>query len=432
MRSGIINRQSFLELSLLAIFAAGLFVANLIVDSRSRILLSPGIPLAGSGLTVYLPAQHGWQGLTEWQYEQNNCFVLPARLVGQSGPAMDIYWKYNLSTAAQSSREALAELAVQAGGKLQDVEQTTGDCPMECGRLITPRDRNDRYIGVALLDFGRALILQVQSGEDLFSARDVFLALADSVHYEKSAELARGVELLENARRFEVEKIFSDRQEQNFLIWDAAHGIRGYATIRMSVDSRGQLRIDETKVFNAAAIRRKNYIFESSNPFEVFCWQCQNSGVSGPGGLFRIELNKQGILTLEDESSGQTRTCRSGSAMVGEILLDAMVRFFLETEQQKTVVDILYAEGLIIPAEIFSIPLERAQAKTEGMAFAVRMESLDGSATEFYFDADKKSLGKLTVEAHRGILLWEPAERKEIEKYFDTRPVRKGPVAKKM
>ena len=430
MRSGLFNRQSFLELSLLAVFAAGLLIARLVVDSRSRILLGPGIQLIGSGLTVHLPVQRGWQGLTQWQYERDNSFVLPARLASRLSPVMDVYWMYKLNTTAHNSRQMLEELASEAGRKLQDVQDIADAWPMKYGRLSTLQDGNERYIGTVPLDFGRVLVLQVQSGAgDPALAKEVFLTLARSVRYETPAELARGVELLQKARRFETKKFFSSLQPRTFLIRDAAGSVRGYETVQVEIDSQGRLRIDKTTVFNTAALRRKEHLFESSRPFETFDWRCQDGEISEPSGGCRLQLKEGGVLTRED-SPGQTRVAPSGPATVSEILLDSLVRYFLETEQQKTVVDILYADGLIIPAQMSSIPLALALAKGGEMAFAVRADSLNGATTEFYFTADKKPLGKVTVESRRGILLWEPAELKEIEKHFNTQAVRKGATAK--
>ncbi|MBN2513327.1 MAG: hypothetical protein JXB18_10345, partial [Sedimentisphaerales bacterium] len=75
MQKGLFNKHSFSELALLAIFAVGLFSANLIVKTRSLVQVGPPVELQGAGVTIHLPAERGWQGLTEWQYEMNNCFV---------------------------------------------------------------------------------------------------------------------------------------------------------------------------------------------------------------------------------------------------------------------------------------------------------------------------------------------------------------------
>jgi hypothetical protein len=420
-----------LELALLAAVVAGIFFAKLIVDSKSRISLTPGITLSGSGLTVHLPLQNNWRALKEWQYERDNSFVLPARLVERSGPLMDVYWKYDLNTTAADSRQALEETVGRAGGRLYDTARTTAGCPMEYGRVIMPQNRVELYVGAARLDFGRVLILQVQSGpEDTSSAKAIFLTLANSVRYEKPAELTRGEELLQKLRQFETPVLFADIPRQNLLARDAAGGARGYETAQFTVDTRGRVQIDKTTAFRVAAvIRRKENLFESAHPFESFDWRCQSDGVSSPPGIFCLRLKDDGALTMED-AAGRTQTCRPGPVIVSQMLLDILVRFFLEAEQQKIALDILYDDGRIIPAQISSIPLAQAKAKAEEMTFAVRVESLNGTTTEFYFDADKKSLGKLTLEVNRQTLLWEPADQKDIEKYFNTHPTRKDPLVK--
>jgi hypothetical protein len=431
MRKEWLSRQSLLEITLLAAVVAGIFFAKLIVDSQSRILLAPGITLPGSGLTVHLPQQNNWRALKEWQYERDNSFVLPARLVERSGPLMDVYWKYDLNTTAADSRHALEETVSRAGGRLADTARTTADCPMEYGKVIMPQNRAELYVGAARLDFGRVLILQVQSGlENASSAKAIFLVLANSIQYEKPAEMTRGEELLQKLRQFETPVLFADIPRQNLLVRDTSGGPRGYETAQFTVDTRGRVQINKTTAFRVtpAGMRRKENLFESLHPFETFNWRCQSDGVSSPPGVFCLRLKDDGALAMED-AAGRTQTCRPGPVIVSQMLLDVLVRFFLETEQQKTVLDILYDDGRIIPAQISSIPLAQAKAKAEEMAFAVHVESLDGTTTEFYFDADKKSLGKLTLELNRGTLLWEPADQKEVEKYFNTPPARKGPVA---
>jgi hypothetical protein len=429
MRNGIFSRQSILELSLLAVFAAGLFSAKLIVDFRGRILLGPGIQLAGSGLTVFLPTQHGWRGLKQWQYERDNTFVLPASLMGRSSPIVDVSWKYILASTVGGSRQVLEELASETDGKLLDIQSTTGSCPMEYGPLSAPQYGDQHYIGAAVLDFGRVLVLQVkgQAG-DPFLVQEVFLALARSLEYKKPDELTKGVELLTKARNFGTE-LFPSEPSTNFLIRDASGNVRGYETVQVQIDPKQQLQITRTTSLTTGVAGQREHRFESFRPFEMFDWRCQNNNHSRPPGSYHLELKEDKMLTIED-TAGQTRAFQPGPVMTGEILLDWLVRYFLETEQQKTVVDILYFDGLIIPAQIFSIPPAEAMGKTEEMAFAVRIESLGGSATEFYFGADKKLLGKITMDPSRKILLWEPVEANEIKKYFDMPPSRKGPTAK--
>lgn len=430
MQKARLSRQSFLEIALLATVVAGIFFAKLIVDSKGRILLTPGITLSGSGLTVHLPLQNNWRTLKEWQYERDNSFVLPAKLVERSIPIMDVYWKYDLNTTAADSRQALEETVSRAGGRLYDTARTTVSCPMEYGRVIMPQNRIELYVGAARLDFGRVLILQVQSSpEDTSSAKAIFLTLANSVRYEKPAELTRGEELLQKLRQFETSVLFADIPRQNLLARDAGGGARGYETAQFTVDTRGRVQIDKTMAFRTSAvIRRKENLFESAHPFETFDWRCQSDSVSSPSGIFSLRLKDDGVLTIEDPA-GRTQTCRPGPVIVSQMLMDVFVRFFLEAEQQKTVLDVLYDDGRIIPAQISSIPLEQAKAKAQEMAFAVRVESLNGATTEFYFDADKKSLGKLTLEVNRQTLLWELTDQKDIEKYFHTPSARKGPMA---
>jgi hypothetical protein len=194
------------------------------------------------------------------------------------------------------------------------------------------------------------------------------------------------------------------------------------------MDSQQRLRIDRLTSLATGVVGQREHLFESANPLEIFNWRCQNSASGRPLGAFCLEFKDNGILIIED-TAGHTRTVRPGPVIAGEILLEWLARYFLETEEQKIAVDILYFDGQIIPTQIFLLPSAEAMGKTEEMAFAVRAESSAGSAWEFYFDTDKKLLGKISLEVPRKILLWDSVEADEIEKYFKTQPTRKGPRA---
>jgi hypothetical protein len=424
MQKELFNKRSFSELALLAIFAAGLFFANFVVRARSQIRLGQGYELVGSGVSVHWPAEQGWQGLTQWQLEQKNCIVLPAR---STHPVVEVQWIYCLSTTAATSEALLDQMGAEFEGTIIDKAVSSGATPMQIGRLVSTKTRGDCYLGAVALDFGRTLTLRVQSEDDLFYARDVFMALAESVEYNKPAALSAGIDLLEEVRRYDTKKFFSGEEKQNFLIVDAAGSVRGYDRMQTKQGADGKLHIEKTVVINTAAVQRKDYTFDSADPFCEFHWQNHYSNSAGQGSVFQIHL-KDELLTIQDPTA-QVQTFLPSPVTVCEILLDDLIRFFINDSQQTVVLDILSSEGRIIPSQIQPIPPTQALRAPNDTAYAVRIESPSVVATEFYFDANKKLLGKITAASRGGVLLWKPATPQEIEKYFDTKPVRKGPVA---
>jgi hypothetical protein len=430
MKNVIFNRQSILEVSLLAIFAMGLFVSKIIVDYRSRIILGPEIQLASSGLSVRLPAQSDWRGLKEWQYERDNSFVLPAGLMGRTGTIINVLWKYALASPAQNSRQVLEELAAEIDSNASEIQNTAGDCPMEY-IIIHVSHQEEEYLGAVMLDFGRVLVLRVSGqANSPFLIEDVFLALARSLDYKKPDALTRGVEFLEKARTFGTDLFLSIPAKQ-YLVRDVSGSIRGGETIHAQADWQKRLHIERETTLPSGVVGQREHQFESTSPLDHFSWLCRNSANTRLLGTFCLELGENRRLIIED-TAGQTRSVQPSPAIAGEILLDCLIRYFLETEQQKIVLDILYFDGQIIPTQISLLPPSQAMGKIEKLAFAVRAESLGGSVWEFYFDADKKLLGKISLETPRKVLLWDSVETSEMEKYFKAPPSRKGPTAKRV
>jgi hypothetical protein len=424
MQKGLINKRSYSELALLAIFAAGLFFANLVVKVRSQIRLGQGYELIGSGVSVHWPAEQGWQGLTQWQLEQKNCIVLPAR---STRPVVEVQWTYGLSTTAASSEALLEQLGKELEGTIADKAISSGSLPMQIGRLINNKAGRDCYLGAAVLDFGRTLVLRVQSEDDLFYANDVFTALVESIEYHKPEALAAGIDLLENVRRYNVEKVFAGEEKQNLLIVDAAGSVRGYECTQIKQESDTKLHIDKTIVINTAAVRRKDYTFDSNDSFREFHWQNRFSNSAGQGSVFQLYL-KDEQLTIQDPTA-QVQTFLASPVTVCDILLDNLARFFIDNPEQTVVLDILGSEGQIILSQLHSISPSQALGAPRETAHVIRVESLGSTTTELYFDVNKKLLRKITTTNRRGGLIWTPVTQQEIDKYFDVRPALKGPVA---
>ncbi len=423
MQKDIINKHSLFELALLAIFAGGLFWANQIVKSRAKIQLGEGYQVPGGGLKVYWPAEKGWQGLTQWQLEQNNRLVLPARL---TRPVVEVQWVYGFSTTAASSEALLEQLAGEYNGVVIDRSTIQGGVVMASGRLNSETVSGCCYLGAVVLDFGRTLTLRVQSADDYFYAHDIFKALAGSIEYSKPADLAAGIELIEAMRRDGAQSLLNNR-DRNLMIVDMAGSVRGYESVQTRAKTPESVHISQTLVINTAAVRRKDYTFDSNDLFDTFHWQNYYSNSAGQGGVFQIHL-KDNVLTVQ-EPAAQVQTIQPSAVMVCEILLDDVIQYLADRPDSNVVLDVLSSEGRIVPCWIQVIPAAQALKAPQKTAYAVRAESLGGVIIEFYFDDGKNLLGKISMAAKGGTLIWRPTTRQEIEKYFDTRPVRKGPVA---
>lgn len=424
MQKDLVNKQSYSELALLVIFASGLFFANLIVKSRSQIQLGEGYELPGAGLKVHWPAEKGWQGLTQWQLEQKNCLVLPAR---SNQPIIEVRWVYGFSTSAKSSEALLDQLAAEFGGAVIDKKLSAGTAGMQTGRLVNEKTPGDCYLGAAVLDFGRTLTLQVQSEGDLYYTYDVFTALAGSIEYTKPELLSAGAALIAEIQRGGAGNLLVDRPDQHLVILDTAGSVRGYESTQIKQNMPDGFRIDRTLVINTAAVRRKDYTFESRDLFGGFHWQNSFSNTDGQGSVFQINL-KDNVLTVQDPT-GQVQTISPSPIMVCEILLDALMPSLIASSQQAVVLDVLNSEGRIVPSRIQSIPPAQALSAPKGTQHAVRIESIGGVVNELYFDANKNLLEKIAAVNKGSMLIWKPTTRQDIERYFDTRPVRKGPVA---
>ena len=117
-----VKRYSLIEVSLLGIFMAGLLIAHLIVKHRSTVVLSSGISLPGSGLSVSMPEGPGWDRTNTWQYEETESSMMLISQYGTpGGSGMAVRCRYVFSTPDGSEQELLTQKATQINADIQDV-----------------------------------------------------------------------------------------------------------------------------------------------------------------------------------------------------------------------------------------------------------------------------------------------------------------------
>ena len=190
-----LKRYSAVEVVLLAIFALGLGLSLIVVRVRGHV--EPGEPVAlpGSGLAAAIPKGDKWQSAGGWHYETDNAYVLLGQMHVAGRPEMRVRWRYALCEDAGDPEQVLQTLADTAGGKLVLLGMAEGPVPLVFGRIYVPaQGGQDFLMGVASLDFGRRLELQISYRSDGWFAENVFRTLAANIRYERPAALQAGAE----------------------------------------------------------------------------------------------------------------------------------------------------------------------------------------------------------------------------------------------
>lgn len=414
-----VKRYSLAELALLIIFVIGLLLAWLVVEKRSGIVLTQSIALNGSGLSVRLPGGGGWEYTPAWTYENDNSMVLAAQRRFSPQAAVKMTWRFEFCSRPLELEAVLAERLAASNAAVESIEMPAGT-GMQAARVTASEGIYNAVYLIARknLDFGRAVELQVlpsHPGIDPFYLEDLLKETASSVIYETPAELAAGMEVLNRFfSTLEAEKV----ADESFLITDNRGLTTGFYISEKQAANGNLLKL-RSRHYDAQQFRIDSTltIGQPAAPFE---WETRVTLPGAAAQAYRIGRQEDGSLTVTGSSGEKREIVCSGQRLLPEVLLADFVQFLLASEQKEVIVDVLSATGMVVPVLIGPVDVEKAAARSEDVAEAVRVSYLHGRDffDELYYNKDRELIGRFERQPRRRDRLWDRSGLEELRHVF--------------
>lgn len=425
MNYEISKRYSLAEIGLLGFFVLGLIVAQMVVRVRQQVILSEPITLAGSGLSICKPISSGWESTANWQYESDNSLTLVAQQFQGTSREVEIRWRYQLCSPADSAKDILQHRAEQAGAIFGAIQTLDQPVPMDYV-AIHSADGSGRtfYVGIAHLDFGRSIELQVLPRRvDLFYAENLFHTLAGSIQYQPSPQLQSGKDLV-NALWETIQTgaaAMSAKEDAAFVIKNTQKQAVGYfhnQYSRPGANSPGQLHISNRQYeLNQSLIESSLWVDGSEKTF-VWKSSIQRIGMGRPR-TYTIRKEPDDVLTVELDFD-KDRQFPSNCLLLPELLLTEAAKLFLDRPEEKLVIDTLAVAGFVVPTVFEKVDPANALARSESIARVVKVDFLNHpqSFEELYFNSDGQLIGRLEQQSLKRIRLWELTTLTELQRIF--------------
>lgn len=168
------------KLFLLALFALGLVIAQVLVIGYQHVKLSAPIPLGQTGLAVPLPTGPGWTGSPAWRLGPAGA-ALAANL-RHAGVQVDVRCVYRPSDEVLNSRQELIDALEEHGYQVADSGRfRLGRTEMLWVETHGRGQGQTIFLGVVSLD--KAILELEVSSPDLDLARRIFMAVAEKIRY---------------------------------------------------------------------------------------------------------------------------------------------------------------------------------------------------------------------------------------------------------
>ncbi|MHC5082801.1 MAG: hypothetical protein ACYTET_02525 [Planctomycetota bacterium] len=424
------KRYSLMEVVLLAVFVFGLLIAHIIVKARGTIQLSEPIELPLSGMKVSMPINPNWQYVPTWQYESDNSLTLIGSRVraGQNQmriTEIEIRWRYNICTPAGSSMEILYQRAEQANANLERIEVVGEKVPIQYAEMTSASGVGKGFfIGVARLEFGRSVELQVlPHGVDPYRAEAIFRTVASSLQYVKPHPLMAGKNLVRDLWK-QTDQNFSEAptdKEDAFLIKDAKNNTAGFYYDQYSFFNNGKQ--GNCRIYNRHYTANRLLIdstFWLDGAEQSFSWKTsvQHLGMGQPRE-YTLTKSQDGEVKLK-RNFDKNKTFQSDGGLLPELMLGDYIKHFLKIKQTMVVVDVIAATGQVVPTKIETIALEEANAQSEMAETVVKVVYLNqpNSYDEFYYDAEENLIGRVEHLPGQGLRFWDPTTASQLKLLF--------------
>lgn len=419
------------KIALLGLFIAALLIARFIVFWRSSIVLSEPIKLDYAGLSVSIPAGNGWQNEKQWKYQQN-AFTLGSFFNPSSGRVTAVVSCWYLLAAKKTTPDVLFEEKASAVGgaeiaKTGQIEiyrpgssfakgsQNWGILTIDWAHIKRPKNLFDMFFGVAQLPNNRRLDIEVyQTTQQSELAEGIFKSVTESLKLTDNQLLEAGSRIIAEIKGKGLDNFLDNQgQESFFLIKDAREHTIGFTIEVLSSHSaerpqNGGVLIEPAPEAQLNILARSFYyirgrydhkqatLFQGRNNLDEFVWKSETSSPTGRSGA-EIAVGKDGIMTVKKfDRRVEEKNYQISAAAIPDVLGELIFSQMLDSNQKEIFVDIIGADGKIIPTLVSRI---EATVTKEEAAYIFRVELLDGrgSSEQVYLD-DQRQISRRLLQ----------------------------------
>ena len=282
----------------------------------------------------------------------------------------------------------------------------------------------DIFLGTAELPNNRRLNIEVynQMISDLDLAEKVFKELLKHMNFEDNQLLKDGIDIVTSIKDKGINSFLENRNKQKyFFIKDSDQRTIGFMIdILVDSDRDAPFNIQAASHIYGEQLAEQASLFRCKNDLDEFFWQSETNKDSGRNRI-EIELKQGGVMEITDAQAQSRTRYSAGPATIPDIFLEQILFQMLESHKLQIIVDIVSADGKIIPT-LISI-FEKKQNVNVGTTadVAARLEFLDGRGfNQTFYLNDNRQITSVTIQQEKRYSL-ESTSIENIENQFPNR-----------
>jgi len=388
MNEKLKTRYSVDKLVLLGFLVIAVLAAQLIVRSRSSILLSEPVILRHSGVSVAIASGNGWENEMQWKYIDNS-FSISSHY--SPHPKLPTAWtrcRYLIAASKDSSDNIFENRALAVGGTIEETGQIqTESLTIEWAHIKKKKTPLDYFIGSAELPNNRRLEIETYlTTGDTILAEQVFKTIVENVKFQNNKLLEAGSEIVTEVKNIGLGRFITPTSSNRSQSADD----RGQWTYMQITDTQNQpagflieslLDSQTNTQFNIHAFaftylknrHEKAAILKSDNSFDEYAVK---SDIYKRGQTMLEVMRNRTMKITKSPVKGPEKIYHLSPAAIPEQFLESALIQLLDSEHKKIVIDIIKDSGAIIPTLISVMDVADIKKASEDADYALKLEPL--------------------------------------------------------
>lgn len=391
------------KIALLGLFALALLVARVVVASKTAIILSRPIILAHTGLSVSMPAGNGWRSNGQWKYSENGFSLSSDFTVGPDNPSAWAYCQYLLVSRTTTIQMQFEQKASEVDGEIIKTDQRqAGALTFHWALIRKPQTALSFIFGTTVLPYKRQLDIEVhQVINDSEMAERTFERIVDSLDFEDKDLLKAGSEIIAKIRSRGL-RGFSDSHNQRavYLIKDSGMQNIGFTVdVFSNPEQDAQFDVRAAGIFYIKGKYASEQVtsFQSQDDLEEFVWKTETYSRTGRSSIEML-LEEFELITIRKHSEKTEARYSLSPAAIPEIFIEQLIGQMLDDNKNDIIVDVIEANGRIVPILVSEIENEEEIADEE-VAYLFKLELLDGRGYfEYVYLNDQRQIYKRVMQ----------------------------------
>ena len=321
--------------------------------------------------------------------------------VGSDKPTTWANCRYLLSAKMTAPQLRFEQIAAEIDAVIVETGQTqAGGITIGWARIDKPEFLFTVFYGTARLPDNRQLDIEVRhiASEGRF-AEQAFQGIIESLKFEDNELLETGTEIVTQIKTRGLAGFLDNQNRQAyFLVKDESKRTLGFITdvlvdsgteTQRNIRSAGLFYMKGQNSFEQATS------FQCSNSLEEFVYRSELSSKADRRGTEIMQKKAGEIIVRRFQAELQEKIYRLNPAATPDIFLDLLLLQMLESDKDRIIVDLIEANGKIIPTLIAAVVAAEDLNADEDTAYVFELELLDGRGfIERIYMNDRKQIYK--------------------------------------